>query len=295
MRTAALIVNPRATGVTRGALDAIVAELGATNELTIMMTERPSHATALAADACAESEVVFAFGGDGLFNEVVNGMSADIPLGLVPGGASNVLTRALGLPREPVDCARQVAASARTRRISLGRANGRRFTFSCGLGLDAELVREVDRRGRSGGRRAGDLAFVVELTRLLWRKRGRIRPSLILEGHGPCSLAVVANCDPYTYAGPLPVHVAPAARFELGLDVIAATELVPGTIARIAWFALARPGGQLDAPDLVYVHDIDRAVVRAEEATPLQMDGEDLGDVHEVEFVAERNALSVLT
>ena len=52
-------------------------------------------------------------------------------------------------------------AEGRTRRIGLGRVNGRRFGFSAGLGLDAELVRRVDQLGRSpDGRRPGDIAFV---------------------------------------------------------------------------------------------------------------------------------------
>ena len=46
----------------------------------------------------------------------------------IPGGGTSVLPRALGLPRDPVEAARRVAAG-RTRRISLGRANGRRFGF----------------------------------------------------------------------------------------------------------------------------------------------------------------------
>ncbi|MCY4087398.1 MAG: diacylglycerol kinase family protein, partial [Actinomycetia bacterium] len=294
MRSATLIVNPRASGVTPDALDRAAEELRTANRLEIMLSERPSHATELAAAACVEGEAVFALGGDGLLNEVVNGMSGNVPLGLVPGGASNVLTRALGLPRDPLACARRAGASTSTRRISLGRANGRRFCFACGVGLDAELVRAVDGRGRAGGRRAGDLAFVAELTRLLWRRRGRIPPSLTLEGHGRYSLVAVANCNPYTYAGPLPVHVAPEARFELGLDVTAVTNVVPRTIARVAWVVLARPGRQGAVSELISLHDVDRALLHAAEPTPLQMDGEDLGDVTEVEFVAERDALSIL-
>src|SRR6266545_2425266 len=136
----------------------------------------------------------------------------------VLGGGANVLARALGLPRDPVQAARRLV-EGRTRRISLGRVNGRRFGFAAGIGLDAEAVRRVDARGRSPERgRAGNLRFAWELTRLLAERRGRFDAALEIAGHGPAAFALVANTDPYTYAGLLPVHVAPAARFELGLD-----------------------------------------------------------------------------
>ena len=54
--------------------------------------------------------MIFAFGGDGVFNEVLNGADGTRPLGFVPGGGTNVLPRALGLPRDPV------AGGARARR-----------------------------------------------------------------------------------------------------------------------------------------------------------------------------------
>jgi diacylglycerol kinase family enzyme len=41
-------------------------------------------------------------------------------------------------------------------------------------------------------------------------------------------------------------------------------------------------------------HDLDALTVRCDKPLPLQVDGEDLGDVTEASFVAERNALTVL-
>src|SRR5438477_214064 len=79
------------------------------------------------------------------------GLESDVPIGFLPGGGESVLPRALGLPRDPVRAARQVAdalAVGRSRRISLGRVNGRRFGFGAGIGLPAEVVRRVDALGR---------------------------------------------------------------------------------------------------------------------------------------------------
>jgi diacylglycerol kinase family enzyme len=41
-------------------------------------------------------------------------------------------------------------------------------------------------------------------------------------------------------------------------------------------------------------HDVDRVTARCDRPLPLQADGEDLGDVTEAVFEAERDALSVL-
>jgi diacylglycerol kinase family enzyme len=52
--------------------------------------------------------------------------------------------------------------------------------------------------------------------------------------------------------------------------------------------------GQTRAEDIVYGHDLDRIVVRCDVPQPLQADGEDLGDVTEAVFEAERGAVNVL-
>ena len=54
-------------------------------------------------------------------------------MGFVPGGGASVLPRALGLPRDPVSAAQQLAAGS-PRRIGLGRVNGHRFGFASGVG-----------------------------------------------------------------------------------------------------------------------------------------------------------------
>ena len=72
---------------------------------------------------------IYVFSGDGGFNEALNGSDGGTPLGFVPGGGTSVLPRAFGLPRDPIEAARRLAAG-NTRRVSLGRANGRRFGFA---------------------------------------------------------------------------------------------------------------------------------------------------------------------
>ncbi len=292
----ALIVNPYASQVTEERVRAVEAELSRAGSVTTVLTERPGHATELATGA-ADADAVVIFSGDGGFNEALNGLAGVGPVGFLPGGHTNVLPRALGLPRDPVIAATTVAdalAQGRERRISLGRVNGRRFAFAAGIGLDAELVRRVDKLGRAlDGRRPGDLAYVLAATRLVGGKLGRFEPSLEIAGLGRAAFALVANTDPYTYAGRLAIHVAPAARFELGLDLLAPERVLPHTIPKLLRYAL-RGRGQTDAPGIRYGHDLDRIEIACDRPLPLQADGEDLGDVETAVFEAERGALRAL-
>ncbi|HEU5212826.1 MAG TPA: diacylglycerol kinase family protein [Gaiellaceae bacterium] len=297
MRRVALIVNPLASRVDDESTEAVRDVLRRVAEVTTLRTERPGHAVELASVLRGDLDAVVVFSGDGGFNEVLNGLRDPVPIGFIPGGGASVLPRALGLSRDPVEAAQELSAAleaGRTRRISLGRVNGRRFTFSAGVGLDAELVRRVDERGRDTERgRAGDLWFALAAARLLYERRGRIEPVLEVEGLGRAAFALVANADPYSYAGPLPLRVAPDARFELGLDVVAPRSVRPRVLARYVGYALFGRGQQ-HAEDIIYAHDADRIVVRCDEPLPLQADGEDLGDISEAVFEAERDAVAVL-
>jgi diacylglycerol kinase family enzyme len=287
---ALLIVNPFASGVTQRLIGEVSDALGGPR---IELTRRRGHATELARELGPAAEALYVFSGDGGFNEVLNGADGQTPLGFIPGGGTSVLPRALGLPENAVRAAQQLARG-RTRRIALGRVNGRRFGFSAGLGLDAELVRRVESLGRaSDGSRPGDAAFAWEAVRTLVEHGGRFPPRLEVEGFGRFAFALVANCDVYSYVGPLPLRLAPQARFELGLDLVAPQEIRMRTVPRLLATALRRRGAA-GARGVLYAHDLDRIRVLCDGTTPLQADGEDLGDVEEALFEAERDAVTVL-
>ena len=293
---AALVVNPFATRVSEERLAAVRAELERVAELDVVLTERPGHATELVTGfSRGGAEAVVVFSGDGGFNEALNGLDADVPIGFLPGGGTSVFSRALGLPADPVEAARSVAEAlreGRTRRITLGRVNGRRFAFGAGVGLDAEAVRRVDALGRQpDGKRPGDLAFAFAIVRALAAHRGHLEPELEIAGLGRAALAFVANGSPYTYAKALPLPIAPEAEFELGLDLVAPVRLrrrtLVGTAVRIVT-------GHVRSGPYLYGHDLDRIEIACDSPLPLHADGEDLGDVEKAVFEAERDAVSVL-
>ncbi len=283
-----LIVNPFASGVSETRLEAVQRVLP--DDTTTVLTLYRGHATELAREWGPRVEAIYVYSGDGTYNEVLNGLDADVPLGLVPGGGTSVLPRALGLPRDAVHAAQRLAAG-HTRRISLGRVNGRRFGFNAGIGFDAELVRRVDALGRSqDGKRPGDVAFVRTALGLLRDRRFRFEPALEIEGLGRAAFVFVANGSVYTYAGLMGLRVAPEATFEGGLDIVAPTEVRPWSLPRFALGAVRGFGDRR----VLRLHDVDRATVRCDRPLPLQLDGEDVGDVETAVFEAERDALTVL-
>jgi len=286
--TRILIVNPFASGVDEHRLAAVRAALPAGTET--QLTTAAGEATELARSA-GDIEAIYVFGGDGTFNEVLNGIETAVPLGFLPGGGTSVLPRALGLPRNPAKAAQRIA-EGRTRRIGLGRVNGRRFGFNAGIGLDAELVRKVDELGRRpDGRRPGDVAFMRVASGTLWAGRGRFDEQLEIEGAGRAAFVLVANCSPYTYAGAMALDLVPGASFDEGLAYLAPVSLRARDLPRLLLRG-ARGSGLKDDRTLV-ARDVDRLVVRCDKPLPLQVDGEDTGDVREVVYESERDAVTV--
>lgn len=284
-----LIVNPHASGVSDPLVDRVVAELPA--NLEIVRTGGPGEAREIAREHERSVDAIYVLSGDGTYNEVLNGVTGDVPLGFLPGGGTSVLPRALGLGRDPVAAARRLT-HAGTRPIGLGRVNGRRFSFNAGVGFDADLVRRIDAKGRrADGRRPGDVAFVRAAVALLASRRGQFPSALEIEGAGRAAFVLVANCDPYTYAGRIPVRVSRGASFDLGLDLVAPVSVRARDIPRLL-LALARGAGSRTG--LTVLHDVDRIVVRCDRPMALQVDGEDLGDVDEAVFEAEPHAVTAL-
>ncbi|MDQ3589881.1 MAG: diacylglycerol kinase family lipid kinase [Actinomycetota bacterium] len=161
-------------------------------EVEILNTERPDHATELA--AMAGDRLVIAAGGDGTVNEVVNGLSKDATLGILPLGTANVLARELGLPLKPEDACERILAGTGSR-MDVGVATDedgteRRFACMAGIGFDANVVREVTPRFK---RYLRSLAFPLVALKVYFR--GDLPKLYVIEGDTThvAQLAIVAN------------------------------------------------------------------------------------------------------
>jgi len=307
---ALLIVNPHATSTTPLRRDVIASALSSAVELEVVQTRYRGHATSLAATARNDGfGLVLTLGGDGTVNEAVNGIlgdtrggtAASVPaLAALPGGNANVFTRAAGLPADPVDATGQVLqalAEGRYRRIGLGLAGDRYFTFHAGLGLDAEVVRAVDGH-RARGRAATSVLYLRMILRQFYRVTDRRHPALTLErdGHppaGPLFLGIVSNTAPWTYLGPRPVYTSRQAAFERGLDLFALRSL--GTVSTL------RTASQLLSADreprgrsVLTLHDQAELTLRSARPVAFQLDGEYVGERESVRFLSVPDALRIV-
>jgi diacylglycerol kinase (ATP) len=107
---------------------------------------------------------VVAVGGDGLVNialQVVGG--TDIPLGVVPAGTGNDIARSLGIVPGDLAAAVDLVRLGHTRRLDLGRANGRWFAGVLGSGFDSMVNERANRMTWPNGRSRYNLAILAEL------------------------------------------------------------------------------------------------------------------------------------
>ena len=147
------LVNPAASSVTPRTQVVIQKALSADHQVTLAETIRRDHATRLAREAAQNKyDLVVVLGGDGTSNEAANGVAGtSTALAILPGGSTNVFARTLGLPDDPVEATGillETIENGGPRRVGLGSANGRYFLFHAGLGFDAAVVAEVEKRGR---------------------------------------------------------------------------------------------------------------------------------------------------
>lgn len=308
-----LIANPKATSTSRRARDLLVRAFTGDLDLLVAETGHRGHATELARRAADEGyDVVVALGGDGTVNEAVNGLLAQGPspelpaLAVLPSGSANVFARALGLPNDPVGATRVVLSALRAgrhRTVGLGTAEHagappRYFTFCAGVGLDAEVVREVERH-RHRGSRADPSLYVRTAVRHFFSGTDRRRPALTLEAPGRPTrtglfLAFVSNATPWTYLGPLPLNPSPLAGFNDGLDVFGMRSLgLAPTLGALTQMLVARTR-PVQGEHVLNAHDAAEFTLRADRPVAFQLDGDYLGEEDSITFRAVPKAVRIV-
>lgn len=304
---ALLVVNPKATTTTARTRDVLVHALSADLDVEVVETTHRGNAIEVGRRAAKEGhDLLIALGGDGTVNEAVNGLLENGPnphgpaLAVVPGGSTNVFARALGMPNDPVEATGQLLDAlreGRRRAVGLSTADGRWFTFCAGIGLDAEVVGDVESRRARGHRASGTLFFRSALGKF-YRETEREQPGLTLgiPGEEPVTgvfMVVIQNTAPWTYLGTRPIQACPDASFDTGIDVFGLLRLRTISTARHVR-QLISPGAQLKGRDVVTRHDLAEMSVWASRPTAVQLDGEPVGDRVSVRFISHPGAISVV-
>ena len=298
-----LLVNSSASSVTARGRVVIQKALSADHEVTLAETTRRGNATRQARGAATSgTDLVVVLGGDGTLNETANGLvGTDCALATLPGGSTNVFARTLGLPNDPVEATGVLLDALERdaiRHVGLGSVNGRYFLFHTGLGFDAAVVRQVEKRSALK-RYAGHPLFIWAAVTTWMRHYDRSRPRLAVHyGDGEVIddgyMALVLNTDPYTFLGNRPLHVTDDAGLDDPLAVVTLRSLKLPTILGVAASALGfgKPVERRHRVDL-------RTGVREVRVTghgpfPYQVDGDYLGEATDLTFRWEPDAVRLV-
>lgn len=305
-----LIVNPYATTVSDRLKNLVVYALQGRYEVETVSTEAQNHATEIGREVRDHGyDVVVAFGGDGTLNEVANGLAGtDVPVSVLPGGSTNVVCRTLGIPNDVVDATEHLLALVdewTPRRIDLGTVDERHFVFSCGVGIDATVVKRVDAHPRLKSR-AGPYYYTWAAISAFYRSYMVSPVRLRIEIDGETSEGVTAlaqNSDPFTYFASRPIRVCEGVEIDdgsLALGVLkrAAQRDMPTLIPRL--FSEKRPAArhrQIDHFERVATASI-ASISQTKDNTvrpfPIQVDGDYIGEKTRLELSVAPGALTVV-
>ena len=304
-----LIVNTSASSVTARARVVIQKSLAADHQVTVAETSRRGHATRLAQGAAATgTEVVVVLGGDGTLNEAANGLvGTSCALGVLPGGSTNVYARTIGMTNDPIEATGELLAALGNgpggiRSVSVGNVNGRHFLFHVGIGFDAAVVAQVERR--SAVKRFLGHAFFTYAAVDTWaRHYDRRHPHFAVDLHRRDGqnvtiddgfFAICLKTNPYTYLGDRSFDVAPGTGFATPLAVAVLRSVSAVNLLGLVAAALRRGGTFGRHGKVTLVGDVVRATVRPYRPTPYQVDGDYLGDTDHLEFRWEPDHLRLV-
>jgi len=298
-----LINNPRATSITPQIRTLVLYALQGRYEVDATDTHAPGHATELAREAADEGyDVIVALGGDGTVNEIANGLvGSSTPLTFLPGGATNVLCKMLGIPSDIVGATAHLLRMAdawRPYRIDLARVNGRHFTFAGGLGLDASVVKRVDANpARKTALRQWYFGWSALRTFTTEYLKDPPRLEVVAGGrtlHGVT--VIVQNGGPLTYFNDRPLYAADRSRLDNGLLAGAvlhrASPLdIPSMVVRL--FLGPSVTGHRRVTGF---SDMSGLTVRSRDGrpVPVEVDGDWIGDVTEAHFGITPGGLTVI-
>jgi diacylglycerol kinase family enzyme len=298
-----LIVNSSASSVTPRTRVVIQKALAADHDVTVAETSRRGHATRLAQGAASNgTEVVVVLGGDGTVNEAANGLAGSATaLAPLPGGSTNVFCRTLGLSDDPVEATGALLdslARQAIRRVGLGTANGRYFLFHVGMGFDAAVVQQVERRAELK-RWASHALFVWAALDTALRHYDRSRPRLAVHFEDGTVVddgyeSLCFNTTPFTYIGTAPIHVAPDAGLDRdGLVCLTLRTLRVRTVAALL-VAAVRGRPRTRHPKMSYRTGVHEVRVTGHGSFPYQLDGDFLGEVERLRLCFVPDALALV-
>lgn len=242
---------------------------------TVWKTTYAGHATALAAKAVTEGyRNLLVIGGDGTFNEIINGLGIlseedPVTLALIPAGSGNDFIRNTAMKGSTREILEYIFSHEPTL-VDCCTVNGSRFLNVCGFGLDVELaLRQKKIKKYIKGSMSYYLSTLITICNLRFQKI-KYRIDNADEIKDDIFLFAVGNGR--SYGGGFPVT--PEAELQDGLmDVCVVSKLpfykVPSILLKLM------KGKHITCTKYVRYYKCKHVVMDAENHTlPLNIDGE---------------------
>jgi len=135
-----VVANP----ATHGKVDRIVSAIrsGAPFSATIDVcyTKRDISLSDLIDLGAADIAAIIAVGGDGTVRAVATALGKNtVPIGIVPGGSTNIIAQELKIPKDPAKAAALIFGEHRIYKMDAGDTGSERFLHMAGSGLDSRF------------------------------------------------------------------------------------------------------------------------------------------------------------
>ncbi len=262
---ALLIANPDA-GQGLPQAESVAEVLRAQFEVVTYFSESAQAAQQASKEAAAESyQAVFALGGDGTVRQVATGLlGSKTELWVLPGGTTNVVSKALDLDQKPTRAAQQLLEGT-VIEADTGLAGQEIFLMQASGGLDVEVLESVNPIAK---RHLGRAAYAAPAVQRWWQYD---YPEIEIETEGVRrKVAFFAACNLPYYAGRF--RLAPHADFttrQLELITLSKT----GKWAALE-FAVALARTQHTDLQGVAAKNLQRLVVHGPADLHIQLDGD---------------------
>jgi diacylglycerol kinase (ATP) len=221
-------------------------------------------------------------GGDGTISSIARlGVERQIPIGIIPGGSTNMIAKINGVPRSLDDAVALITGRHFVESFDAGRSGDRVLVHMGGAGFDAHLF---ERSLQGLKRRIGWMAYGLPAASAI--RQPATTMTIRVDGNAltiDSRLVLVANSASLVHSGFRLVSGASRTDGYLDVLVFTANRLFP--MARTVGDLIAM--GRTDAPYLLHLRGRDISV-ESEPAVPYEIDGEVVGPTPFRVFVEPR-------
>lgn len=282
-----VIVNPATRGNVTHLVESLRRAAPPHVRLDVHHTTSPGHATELAREHRNRASMMIAVGGDGTVAEVAGALrNSGVPLGIVPGGSTNIVSQELGISPNIRRNADMLFGHHKTIAIDVGTCGDRAFLHMAGAGFDSAFFALADPELK---RKVGWLAYFPAAMQAFKRKPSLFTiktPDTRLVVESP--LVLVANgasiINPRFRLNPL-------IRKDDGiLDVLVITAVTPLQLARV--FARLATMQLERSPYLIHLR-VAEVSIASDPIIDVELDG-DVVERTPVEFKVDPRAVVLI-